>query len=199
MSVVKSRVKLRCKSESYGTYIYTIGIVSTMHAEWTGHGMGAGRGAAEMTAKRSQQIIFTPRAASDYPADCRADRSALGELLLHKFDILRNCSPVETSTAMPGGGHHSCCRRSQPDPPCILSLDSSFYPFCKNIFPLFYLSPTPWLQNHPSPQLTPKTSNHPLTPSSTTTLLQRPLASSSSTHSCFSSFCQAFFSLPTGF
>lgn len=91
VSVVGSRVKLWCKSESYGKYIYTIGIVSTMHAEWTGHGMGAGRGAAEMTAKRSQQIIFTPRAASDYPADCRADRSALGELLLHKFDILRNC------------------------------------------------------------------------------------------------------------
>lgn len=50
-----------------------------MHAEWTGHGICAGRcNEAELTAKRSLQIScsFQARASSDYPADCRADGSA---------------------------------------------------------------------------------------------------------------------------
>lgn len=72
----------------------------------------------------------------------------------------------------------------------ILSAKTSF---------LSPLSPSSWHQSHPSLQSIPKTSSHPSTPSSITTLLQLPLASSSLMHSCFSSFCQASFSLPTGF
>lgn len=96
---------------------------------------------------------------------------------------------------MPGG--HSCCRRSQ---------SVSMYCLARQLF-LFFLqkhpsslhSPLIMASKSPQPAVNSKTSSHPSTPSSITTLLQHPLASSSSMHSCFSSFCQASFSLPTGF